>query len=189
MGRRARNRYTWLWRLIGYIVSAAAAGAVAGAVLGGVGHELPVSTRAAIATLLASGAVVLGFLGLVERAPAPLQFDRETPQRWVHSGSVSWALKNGGSLGLGVGSRLGFWLWYAIPTTAFLSGDLLLGGLIYGVYGLVRAGGAVGLILASWGSDFNRTADWLISRARDARMVTDVELLSVGLGAAIGIGL
>src|SRR3712207_8459275 len=40
-------------------------------------------------------------------------------------------------------SRIGFWLWYAIPLGAFLVGDPWLGAVVYGTYGFVRGLGAV----------------------------------------------
>ena len=36
-------------------------------------------------------------------------------------------------------TRIGYWLWYAVPVICVLTG-LLLGALMYGVYGLVRTG-------------------------------------------------
>jgi hypothetical protein len=47
---------------------------------------------------------------------------------------------NGMTLGLGVATRIGSWLLYAVQVTCLLTGWLLLGALMYGVYGLVRTG-------------------------------------------------
>lgn len=96
-------------KAISYALAATIAAAAMGAVLGAIGSNLPLELRIVAATLAALAAILVGGLELAGRSVPVLQFNRETPQRWVHSGPVKWAIRNGASLGLGFTSRLGFW--------------------------------------------------------------------------------
>jgi hypothetical protein len=119
----------------------AVAGATAGAMLGLAGGLVPDGWRTATAVTLGSIAIALGVCnaaGRLERAYDLL--DRETPQSWLDGGAARWAVLNGATLGLGVTTRIGYWLWYAVPVICLLAGQPLPGALVYGLYGLVRTG-------------------------------------------------
>lgn len=110
-------------------------------ILGFTGGALPENFRRSAAIILGSAAIVLGTLNVAGRFERAYDLrDRETPKRWLDGGVVQWAMLNGLVLGLGVTTRVGYWLWYAVPITCLLSGEPLLGALVFGVYGLVRTG-------------------------------------------------
>jgi hypothetical protein len=124
------------WRakaLVG-VAGASIAGAVAGAVVALLGLAAP-SSRSIVVTV---GAFLLAVLP-VARVPLP-QRDAETPQSLLSRGPIAWSALNGGLLGLALTNRLGFWLWYMIPLTAFASASPIVGGGIWAFYGAVRMG-------------------------------------------------
>ena len=162
----------------------------AGATLGMAGTVLPLETRVAVASLLALAAVFIGALELLGMRVYLPQIDRETPQSWLHKGPLIWALLNGLSLGVGVTSRIGFWLWFIIPLGAFLFADPVLGTAIYGTYSLVRGasvwvlifGVVSGLLGEDWGEKF-------VLRIPTAQMVAAGQLIFVGTAGMIALGL
>lgn len=139
---RARNQAgrSWKAKLAAYFAAAAATGMAAGGLLGALGSVLPLSVRVTLAAILGVIAIALGGLELTPRRVRPLQRRCETPQSWMRRGALSWAVSNGVTLGLGATTRIGFWLWFAIPAAAILYADILAGAMIYGVYGALRAG-------------------------------------------------
>ena len=179
---------SWISKAIVYSLSSALAGVVTGAVLGAVGGLLPLDSRLAVGSILAIVAVVLGSLELFGYRVQLPQFDCETPQRWVHKGPLRWATRNGLTLGFGATSRIGFWLWYVIPLGALLAGDPLFGAVVYGTYGLVRALGAVFILLGMLGLKVD-ASDWLIERYGAARALAAGQLLLLGVAGAIVVGL
>lgn len=98
-------------------------GIAAGAILGAAGSLIAPAGRVALASTLALAAIVCATSDLMGLRLRVLQCDRETPQPWLSSGALSWAIRNGLALGLGATSRIGFWLWYVVPTSSLLSGD------------------------------------------------------------------
>lgn len=96
------------------------------------------NTRIGSASLFAVVAVVVGVMDLSGRGLGLLQYNRETPRRWLYGRPLRWAMFNGAMLGAGFTSRIGFWLWYVVPISALLSGTPPIGAFIYGCYGLVR---------------------------------------------------
>ncbi len=163
---------------------------LSGAALGAAGILLPFEVRVAVASLLALAAVFIGsleMLGIRVRLP---QLDRETPQRWLNKGALTWALLNGVSLGVGTTSRIGFWLWYIIPLGAFLFADPALGAAIYGAYSLVRGGAVWMLILGATtgllGEDWE---DRFVLRMPTAQTIAACQLFLIGLAGTIAIGL
>jgi hypothetical protein len=164
------------------------AGLVAGAALGIVGGLLPLDIRLAVGSILAIAAVAVGSLELFGRRMQPLQFDCETPQRWVNRGAWRWATRNGLTLGFGATSRIGFWLWYVIPLGAFLIGDPVASGIIYGTYGLVRALGAVVILLGMMWLEAD-ISDRVIEGYGTARVLTAGQLVFLGVATAIVVGL
>lgn len=129
--------------LLLYTLSAAAAGTAAGAVAGALGGDSADSLRAVLGTILGALAIGMGCIALFGVSYPPLQCDRETPQEWVAKGPVVWPVLNGAALGFGATSRLGFWLWYAVPVGSFLVASPVGGALIWSMYGLTRAGAAI----------------------------------------------
>lgn len=141
-------------------------------------------------TALAIAGAGVGVAGLRGRALRPLQCNRETPQRWVHEGRLHWALKNGAALGVGAGTRLGFALWYVIPSGALLSGSAVASAALYGLYGLTRATGAGAIWLAaSRKGDFDPLLDWLSAHQHRARTITSAYLAVAGAATFVIIGL
>lgn len=178
----------WISKAVVYSFSAALAGLVTGAVLGAVGGLLPLDLRFAAGSILAVVAIAVGGLELFGWQVQPLQFDCETPQRWVHKGPLEWAIRNGLALGFGATSRIGFWLWYVVPLGAFLVGDAGLGAIVYGTYGLIRSLSAVFMVL---GILWYKTdaSDWLVERYADARKLAAGQLVILGVATAIVVGL
>ncbi len=125
-----------------YSLSSGVVGTATGALLGTLGSWLPESGRIAVASLLGIAAAILGGGELYYGRLRPIQCERETPQRWLGAGALRWAARNGAALSIGATTRIGFWLWYAIPLAALLDGRPALGAIIYGLYGLARGGGA-----------------------------------------------
>ena len=179
---------SWVTKATVYSLSSALAGLVAGVVLGATGGLIALDLRLAVGSILALGAIAVGSLDLFGRHVMLPQFDCETPQRWIHKGPLRWATRNGLVLGFGATSRIGFWLWYAIPLGAFLVGAPLFGAVIYGTYGLVRALGAVGILLGILGFKTD-VSDWLIEHYSAARALAAGQLVLLGIAAAIVVGL
>ena len=130
----------------------------------------------------------MGSLEFFGRRVQPPQFDCETPQRWVRQGPLRWATRNGLTLGFGATSRIGFWLWYVVPLGAFLVGDPRLGAAIYGTYGLIRALGAVFILLGMLRLKAD-ISDWVMERYGAARVLAAGELIFLGVALTIVVGL
>lgn len=114
-------------------VGGAIGGSIMGFGLGAVGASVGLQQRAAL------GIVVLAALGVgMLSRKHPFQIDSETSQGLMTLGPRRWALINGLLLGMAVWSRIGFWLWWAIPLSAFISGSAAVGAAIWGGYGLSR---------------------------------------------------
>ena len=179
---------SWISKATVYVLAAAVAGLVAGAALGIVGGLLPLNIRVAVGSILAIAAVAIGSLEVIGRRVPPLQFDCETPQRWVNRGPLQWATRNGLTLGFGATSRIGFWLWYVIPLGAFLIGDPRAGAAIYGTYALIRALGAPVILL---GTTRLKTdiSDRLIEGYGVARVLATSQLVFLGAATTVIVGL
>lgn len=170
-----------------YSLSAVFAGLVSGWLLGFIGSFVPLEIRVAAATLLGIAAIVVALLELNGRHPHLLQCNRETPQDWVHKGPTKWAIQNGLALGCGATSRIGFWLWYAVPLGAFLVASPWLGAAIYGAYGAVR-GMSVWLIFFGLARRNEHWDEWLLSQKETATLVAAGQLLLLGIVTVIGVG-
>ncbi len=179
---------SWISKAVVYSLSSALAGLITGAVLGAVGSLLPLDFRLGAGSILAVIAIAVGGLEFFGRRVQLPQFDCETPQRWVHRGPLRWATRNGLTLGFGATSRIGFWLWYVVPLGAFLLGDPRLGAIIYGTYGLVRALGAVFILLGMLRFKVD-ISDWLIERYGAARVLAAGQLVFLGVALTIVVGL
>ncbi len=185
---RDRTGRSWIGKAVVYSLSSALAGIVAGAALGAAGGLLALGLRVAVGSILAVAAIAVGSLEFFGRRVRLPQFDCETPQRWIRKGPLRWATRNGLILGFGATSRIGFWLWYAIPLGAFLVGDVRLGAVVYGTYGLVRGLGAVFILLVMLTLKFD-VSDWLIRRYGAARALAAGQLVFLGVSTSIVVGL
>jgi hypothetical protein len=104
-------------------------------VLGSFGLLLDHLSRA----VLFIGALLATLIGLWLKGK-PWQLDRETAMRWLSYRDWRTAALNGGMLGLGFTTRIGFWLFYLVPILAMAVHSVLLSALIYGAYGVSRIG-------------------------------------------------
>jgi hypothetical protein len=179
---------SWKSKAAVYAFASAVAGLVTGAALGFLGGLFPLDVRLAVGSILAIAAIAVGSLELFGRRMQPLQIDCETPQRWVNKGAWQWATRNGLTLGFGATTRIGFWLWYVIPLGAFLIGEPVAGAVIYGTYGLVRALGAVVMILGMLRLDTD-ISDRIIEGYDTARVLAAGQLVFLGVATAIVVGL
>ena len=185
---RNQGGRSWVSKAVIYALASAVAGLVAGAMLGTLGNLLPLDMRLAVGSILAIAAIAVGGLELFGRRTQPWQFDCETPQRWVDRGAWRWATRNGLTLGFGVTSRIGFWLWYVIPLGAFLIGDPVGSAAIYGTYGLIRALGAPAILLGTMRLKTD-VSDRLILGYGSARILAAGQLVFLGVATAIVVGL
>lgn len=164
------------------VLGGLAGGLVVGGLVGAAGSLVDSNGRGASALL----AVAIVAIGLLIDSDKPTQRDKETPQFLLHFGDVTWAFTNGTLLGAGFTSRLGYWLWYLIPITAFASGSFVAGAVIWGAYGFVRmmmAGVlAAGLIRGSLPSDSFSTT---LFRLRQATKLKVSAFTYVLLGVAL----
>ena len=133
-GARNQGSRNWYVKAGAMLSAGLAVGMFVGGGLGALGGLSTVGTRSALGTILAG---LLLLVSLLPRVPL-LQHNAETSQRLLYQGPVRWALANGALLGAGFASRLGFWLWYLVPLSCFLSGRSWVGGAVYGTYSLVR---------------------------------------------------
>lgn len=130
-----RMKSSWpLWAKAALSTAASiVASSSVGMLLGWVGEQVGLLARVAWTLTLLAAVVVGASFSL--RLP---QIDRETSQVLLHLGPGWWALINGGLLGLGFTSRIGFWGWYLLPITAFASASVAYGGAIWATYGATR---------------------------------------------------
>jgi len=140
-------------------------------------------------TVLSLAAIGIGLAGIAGRGHRPLQCDRETPKEWVQLGPVIWPVLNGATLGVGATSRIGFWLWYAIPAGCFLLASPVIGAGIWAAYGFVRTA-CVGVIwlVGTIRPDVDTTVGLLRQQDR-ARTTTTTLLLVLGLATFVLVGL
>ena len=79
-------------------------------------------------------------------------------------------------------------MWYVVPLGAFLVGDPRLGAAIYGTYGLIRALGAVFILLGMLRLKAD-ISDWVMERYGAARVLAAGELIFLGVALTIVVGL
>lgn len=183
------SRRRWWDKALAYSLSSTIAGVAAGIALGTLGHTLPTDGRVAIVSVVAILAVALGVLELGTRRVLLVQCDHETSQRWRRTHPFRWAIRNGSTLGIGATTRVGFWLWYAVPVGALLVGSPVLSAFVYGTYGFVR-GWSVWLLLVGTidGPSGGTRALWLLTHNRAAQLLTAGALLLVGVAVTITVG-
>ena len=175
---RNQQGLDWRFKAASTVLSGGALAALLGGLIGWIGGEIPTSLRAAVGTV---GAIILILAALLPHLPMP-QRDTETEQSLLGRGPFAWALLNGGLLGIAITSRIGFWLWYAVPLASFLLGTWWAGALIYGWYGLSRLA-AITLVAAYMRRKSSRLADRLTEAGSRhvAQVVCRVALIPVSL--------
>lgn len=169
-----------------FVLAAVAAAAFTGGVLGAAGSLVPERVRPALGVVAAVAAVGLGTAVLFGRSWSLPQLDVETPLRWAHDHPLRWAAKNGAALGFAGGTRIGFPLFYAVPISSLLSGDVVIGAMLYGTYGLTRGLIPVGVALATRRRNDSRRVveSFLAARPRVARHAAAVLVLEAAAVAA-----
>lgn len=186
MHRTGRNRREGI-KLAAYVAAGTISGLLAGAALGALGGLFPASMRAGLAVLAGVLAVGIGGMGLRGVRLRMPQVDHETPYNWLRPGPIRWAIRNGATLGIGVMSRLGFWLWYVIPVGSLLSGSPMVGAIGYGLYGFTRTISAGGIMLI--GRKHRDPANVVFGFSSRARRLANIQLLAMGLCLLIFAGL
>lgn len=186
---RNQAKSGWVRKSLVFSGSTLLAGLATGSAFGILGALVPQGARVAAGSLLGLLAVCIGGLELLNRGIELVQRDCETPQRWIQTGPYGWAVRNGLALGFGATSRLGFWLWYAIPLGAFFAASPAWGAVAYGTYGLLRGGAVWAIIL--W---LDKVAPggwslWAVGRGFAARTVAATYLVILGSAVSIAVGL
>ncbi|MGH7717457.1 MAG: hypothetical protein ACREON_01250 [Gemmatimonadaceae bacterium] len=183
-----------------FTLAATFTGGVAGTLLGFAGSAVPTDLRLALATLLAMIGVGIGAADAVGRSVPLIQRNRETPRPWMDHGPLRAAARNGVALGVGATTRIGVWLWYAVPVGALLVGDPALGAVIYGSYAVSRAVGLWGLL--AWERYRSHgpqprpgplspsdPAIWLLRHGVHARRLAALNLVGLGLTVFVTVGM
>jgi hypothetical protein len=169
---------------IAFTITGGLVGAIAGAFLGALGMLVP---GLQVVGWIGLAVLAIGlFFELLGRRLPMLNRDAETPRAWIDQGWLRWAVKNGAALSLGVTTRLGFPVWYAIPAICLLGASPVIGALTWGLYGLLRTGLSVtaGVRQVGPGGLGGRgSAERLLDLRHHSR------LLSSALGAAICLAL
>ncbi len=186
--QRNQGERIWISKAVIYIFSAASLSTIAGAALGALGSLVGLSARAWLAVGFGAVAIIIGLVELLGRQLQPLQRTRETPQSWLSLGSWRAAALHGGSLGLGATTRIGFWLWYVVPVGAFVSGEAIMGALIFGVYGGTRGASLVPLALSARRLGQASVGRRLLVRAGSVRRLCGAMLAIVGIALVVGVG-
>lgn len=179
---------SWQLKLVTYVAASFATAAVTGAWLAWLGGVVSEDVRVIVATLLALVGIAYGAAQLLDRSPPLCQLDRETSQSWMDRGPLVWATLNGGALGLGFTSRLGFPLWYVVPVTAFLAASPILGAIVYGTYGVTRGAGAFLLMLANRRPDAPPASDWVLQKRQSMQLVAASYLTVLSIATVIVAG-
>ena len=186
----SRWKRSWLIGSLAFTLAATSAGIATGALFGLAGGLVPIGFRVGAATLLACVALVVGGCGVIGIYVRLLQYNRETPRRWVQEGQLRWAMKNGVALGIGMTSRIGFSLWYIVPVASFLWGEPVLGAIIYGLYSFVRSAASFPLLIWShFARDDSDLGSRLLLRKTPVRRFTDGLLIVNALLVIIWVGL
>lgn len=149
---------------VGHCAGSALTAAACGSILGAVGAAVPPSAGA---VLLAGVAVAYGAMQLgIVRLPLP-QSGRQVPASWryrLRHPLVTFLY--GAALGPGVGTRVADAGMVPLLAAVALSGGPVVGGLVYGTYGLARASAAMALAT----SDSCRVYERITFGARTLRL-------------------
>lgn len=168
-----------------FFVSGCSLAACTGLVLAGFGSLLGSPLRESLA-----GVAAIGVLAGALRRDLPWQLNRDTALSWLYFHDWRTAAFNGAELGAGFPTRMGLWLWYAIPLGAFASGDPLAGALIYGTYAAVRLGSSLALawLDRNGGSTSERGRTWAgaVRPAAGVAFFFALAFIAAAQAAAIG---
>jgi hypothetical protein len=130
----------WIVNALAFVAGSLLAAASAGALLGELGAATIDGSQQLAIRVIAAAATAVTLLDLVGRRPRLLQWNRETSRVILDRyGAILGAARNGLELGVGATTRIGFWLWYAVPLGAFVAASPTLGALIYASYGGARS--------------------------------------------------
>lgn len=169
------------------VFSGAAGGAATAAVFGALGVAVPESPRLAIGTLLA---LLLLILSVISPHRLP-QLNRETRQRLLEQGPIRWASINGFLLGTGLSSRIGYWLFYAVPVGCFVLASPSVAAGIGAEYGLVRLGIAsyLGMWMHLHPDRMSQLSRALLSQRETTRRLSQGvgTLITAALALAVGL--
>jgi hypothetical protein len=185
--RGDRELASWAVLASTTVLAAGVAGALAGAIVGGFGAFVPLDVRVVLGM---TGALLLIVAACLPRLGV-LQWDRETKQELLVRGPLVWAMLNGALLGVGVTSRLGFWIWYTVPLCAFVLGVPAAGAVIWGGYSVARLVLAIALSFAMRrrpGAAVS-LADTLIVQRSRARQGTNAVLTVLMVAMILVLGL
>lgn len=186
-----------LWRPAAFTAAAALAGASTGAALGKLGGQFSNQQRAAFTTAICAGALVLAALDLLGRPVRVPGRSRETPRGWMQLNPITAAVLNGTTLGTGWSTRIGFWLWFAVPLGSLLSGSVIGGIVVYGAYGLTRGLGPWLLLLLARSRSHGQgkaanvrgLGESVIARSATMRVAATFDLCGLGLVYLVGSAL
>ena len=164
-----------------FIATAALTATLVGGLLATIGAllEAPARIGLAAAALIALGAATI-------RHREPWQLNRETNPDWLLLEDWRTAAYNASSLGLGLATRIGFWMFFLIPIGAFVSGSALVGAFIYSCYAVTRT--VASLALAGISMRSEHTASRVKRSTSDVRVVADLFFL-VAIGYLLAGGL
>lgn len=186
---RNQANSSWKVKLAVHVAAGTVAAAVTGALVGAFGATITAEARAATASALALVAIAAGVLEATGRKVPLAQIDRETPQGWMAFGALGWAARNGGTLGVGARTRIGFPLWYAVPAASLLAGSAWVGAGLWGIYGATRTAAALPLVRAvDRYDDFAMLSDTLRAYRQQARRACAMALIGVGLLVLMVVG-
>ncbi|GAB3441523.1 hypothetical protein GCM10027517_17710 [Phycicoccus ginsengisoli] len=192
LGERARSSRWWL-TTTAYLLGSLAGGLALGALAAALGALVPVGVRSSSWVLGLAAALLLVGLVLDLRGAAALP-------SWRRQVDVAWLDEyRGWVMGLGFGAQLGFGLvtivtsatTYAAVLLAVLSGDLRVGLLVGGVFGLVRALPSLLMVRVHHRESLHRVFERVERWAKPARIVATVTLggaAAVLLATSIGSG-
>ena len=147
-----------------FFFSGIALAAVVGLTLGLVGAQLGDDLRGLMVTL-----AIVAIVGAAIGRGRPWQLNRDTALSWLFYNDWRTAALNGAELGVGVTTRVGYWLWYIVPLGAVASGSARNGALLYMSYATVRL--AMSLSLAWLSLAHGELADAVRARLRRANPV------------------
>lgn len=169
------------------MLAAGAAGALCGAALGALGGLVEADVRLGAGALVATALLAVTFVPGLE----PLQLRRETGEHLLGLHPLAWGAVNGALLGVGVTSRIAFWVFYLVPLGCFVLGSPLAGAAIWGVYGAARLGASAiaARAMRRWPAENVAVADRLLAaRPRaDALGRAALGVLAVAMSLQVGL--
>ena len=92
-------------------------------------------------------------------------------------------------------TRIGFWLWYAVPIGAFVTGSPVWGSCVWGAFAATRGLAPSAMIVFEravgrrHGMTLSDVGRWLVEHGWAARRASAAQLLFVGAAATISVGL